>query len=62
MFRGAEPSEAQLHEGASEPAVDTCLSPVWHTVFPSYSIQIILRSFKLGAKQAVRRSHRANSR
>ena len=23
--RGAEPSEAQLHEGASEPAVDTCL-------------------------------------
>ena len=25
MLRGAEPSEAQLHEGASEPAVDTCL-------------------------------------
>ena len=25
MSRGAEPSEAQLHEGASEPAVDTCL-------------------------------------
>ena len=24
MSRGAEPSEAQLHEGASEPAVDTC--------------------------------------
>ena len=23
-FRGAEPSEAQLHEGAGEPAVDTC--------------------------------------
>ena len=32
MSRGAEPSEAQLHEGASEPAVDTCcLSPVWNT-------------------------------
>ena len=30
--RGTEPSEAQLHEGASEPAVDTCcLSPVWNT-------------------------------
>ena len=25
MSRGAEPGEAQLHEGASEPAVDTCL-------------------------------------
>ena len=24
VFRGAEPGEAQLHEGASEPAVDTC--------------------------------------
>ncbi len=25
MSRGAEPREAKLHEGASEPAVDTCL-------------------------------------
>ena len=32
MSRGAEPSEAQLHEGASDPAVDTCcLWPVWNT-------------------------------
>ena len=35
MSRGAEPSEAQLHEGASEPAVDTCcLSPVWKHGLP----------------------------
>ena len=32
MSRGAEPSEAQLHEGASEPAAETCwLSPVRNT-------------------------------
>ena len=32
VFRGAEPGEAQIHEGASEPAVDTCcLWPVWNT-------------------------------
>lgn len=32
MSRGAEPGDAQLHKGASDPAMDTCcLCPVWNT-------------------------------
>ena len=35
MIERFAPGEAQLHEGASEPAVDTCcLSPVWKHGLP----------------------------